>query len=1239
MKKTGTLKRLTALVIAALMILSAVPAVFADAPTDWDEIKDNLDIILTWGEGEGVPEAVHAALMTQEAGSFYAYLSQDIEYPLDQTMLTVKSMDPEASLEFSTKTNLNDASDWNTGGNVDLSGMVLDDTIYTWDSACIYIQVQGIDGLLKLYVYSKQDIVIETPTPEPEPTEEPTPEPTEEPTPEPTDEPTPEPTEEPTPEPTEEPTPEPTDEPTAEPTEEPTSEPTDEPTPEPTEAPTDAPTESPTAEPTTEPTTEPTSEPTDEPKQAKKANELPLGEFINQYGITNKNVNFRQTPGKELKEKGVIKTGEYVYIISNETGADGDCWTKVLYNGEEGYLSSNFIDVIGKAESDAYDITMATPAPVYPTVIPTEEPTAEPTDEQTETPTAEPTEEPTAEPTEEPAAEKKSAPTPTAVPENAEKLPVKEVLNRYGVTSDKVNFRTKPKKDSERVKDCLTISGNEYVWMIQNEENADGEIWTKVNYKGTEGYLKSEFIYAIDEEASKAYDQDQASPAPTYSPTPEPTEKPTDEPTETPEPTAAPTETPEPTDAPTEEPTPIITGKANTIPAGNYINRYGVIHNEVKTTTSLRPQPDKNSGNLGDYKDGKYVYIIENVVGSDKEIWSKVQVDGQDGYIRGDFIDLLNEGASKAYDDAQSSPAPIYPTPTPEAPTIEPTEEPTVAPTETPSETPTEAPTAAPTEAPTEAPTAAPTEAPTEAPTAAPTETPTEAPTAAPTEKPTEAPTAAPTETPTAVPTDTPTPTATPEPVQRTGYAVTIGDGVYVRNYPNSSSAIIDELPINKVVYVTGQKYDSETAWHVTQYDGKWGYVRGDMLRMMSEYEVLAYLQEIQKTPEPAATDTPAPFNADSLSCYGYVSADSVNFRKQASTQSERISRLKKYALCLIYDTQTVDNTTWYKVGYEGTIGYVNGDYFKQMTVSEAEKFFNSKEYLEGLNNNTTEQQQQAAATQPKTTGTPSGVVSAEDQKVQTWTNPDSGVSVSYVPFDPFATPEPLPENNVRNKEYLDSLADRIKNGSLKEEDLQKLLETAYRDSTDKDTLIESAMTYVREKLGTENTTEPTATPEDIPLNTEENPQFEQEQNQGGSAIGWIIGGVLLAGAGGGAYYYYSSVQKKRQAAQRLAQKKAAQQRKEQSGAKTTGGTSTGTTAQTQAQIPSAQQATKVRTNTARQGGANKPYSRNVENPYGRYTSGGEDDASYTASFKPDESKKTGSSPRRRNSGNGEGKA
>jgi hypothetical protein len=479
--------------------------------------------------------------------------------------------------------------------------------------------------------------------------------------------------------------------------------------------------------------------------------------------------------------------------------------------------------------------------------------------------------------------------------------------------------------------------------------------------------------------------------------------------------------------------------------------------------------------------------------------------------------------------------------------------------------------------------------------------------------------------------------------VQRFGYGITIGDGAYVRNYPSSTSVIIDELPANKVVYVNGQEYVDNTAWHLIQYDGAWGYVRGDMLRMMNEYEVLAYLEETQHTPEPEPEITLAPYDPNAMSCYGYVSASSVNFRQQPSAQSTRISRLKQYALCLIYDTEVIDGTVWYKVGYEGTTGYLNGDYFRQMTVAEAETFFQSEEYRTGLRNNAPEEQQQTNSS-PQTTGTPTGIATAEDIKVETWKNPDSGISVSYEPFDPFATPEPLPENDVRNKEYLDSLADRIKAGSLKEEDLEKLLETAYRDSADKDAIIQNAMTYVREKIGSSGASEVTNTPEGIPMETEENPQYKQEENQGGSAVGWIIGGLLLAGAAGGGYFYYSSVQKKRQAAQRLAQKKAAQQRKEQGTVKPSGVSGTAVK-----QPASAQQAARVRTGTytekngttsvkpasqADSGTMRKPYSRNVENPYARYTSGSEEDASYTASFKPDESRRSGNTHRRRTAGN-----
>ena len=510
-----------------------------------------------------------------------------------------------------------------------------------------------------------------------------------------------------------------------------------------------------------------------------------------------------------------------------------------------------------------------------------------------------------------------------------------------------------------------------------------------------------------------------------------------------------------------------------------------------------------------------------------------------------------------------------------------------------------------------------------------------------------------------------PTAEPTQEPYQRIGYAITIGDGVYVRNWPSSNSVIIDELPANKVVYVTGQTYVNEVAWHMTQYDGTSGYIRADMLRMMNRNEIAAYLEEGRATQAPETVITVAPFNPEELSCYGYVSSDSVNFRTKPSKSSTRIQSLKKYAMCLVYGTEEAEGTTWYKVGYNGTTGYISGDYFTQMTVREAEEFLNSSRYLEGINNNKTSTVTQAPAnsktqSNPTTTGTPSGIVSAEDQKISTWTNPDSNLTVSYEPFDPFATPAPLQENDdLKNTEYLDSLAEQMKTGKLTEEKLKTTLQVAYKDASNADSMVEKALAYIHEKVGEGIEEIPTETPTVNPLATEADVVYPQEENTGGGAAGWLIGAAVLAALGGGGYYWYLNTQRKREAAQRMAQKKAAQQR--QAGKATAGtGASTRpgqktTTNPTKPNNPnqpvSAQSSAKVRTGTysgkngavtakPSQGNSNfqnasKPYQKNVENPYARYTSGStEEDATYTASFKPENSPQESSSFRRRSNRN-----
>ena len=338
-----------------------------------------------------------------------------------------------------------------------------------------------------------------------------------------------------------------------------------------------------------------------------------------------------------------------------------------------------------------------------------------------------------------------------------------------------------------------------------------------------------------------------------------------------------------------------------------------------------------------------------------------------------------------------------------------------------------------------------------------------------------------------ATPTPDVTPTATMEPPQVAGYAMTIGDNVYFRNMPSTTSDIRDVLRQGVVVYVNGQQYVDGVAWHIVQYNSQWGYIRADMLRFMSPAEVQAYLNS-QATPAPTLITTPQPYDPNGLSSYGYVTSSTVNFRKEASTSSSRIAVLRQYAMCLVLGTTEVNGTTWYHVRYNNQDGYLSGNFFRQMSIAEWEEFLGSSEYQQGIINNTQTNTNNTGSTgSTGSTGTSGGVVSPEDQTVNTWTNPNSGLNVSYQPFDPFATPEPIAQDTASPTE----------------------------------------------------TASPTASPTIAPLPTVQLP-YEQEEEGGGSAVGWIIGVVLLLLIGGGGYAYVLYRQNKRRlAAQRAAQRRA----------------------------------------------------------------------------------------------------
>ncbi len=338
----------------------------------------------------------------------------------------------------------------------------------------------------------------------------------------------------------------------------------------------------------------------------------------------------------------------------------------------------------------------------------------------------------------------------------------------------------------------------------------------------------------------------------------------------------------------------------------------------------------------------------------------------------------------------------------------------------------------------------------------------------------------------------TPTPSPTAEPPQQQGYAVARGDNVYMRTLPSELSGISHVLSAGEVAYVTGQQYvlnnGTYEIWHVVQYGSEWGYIRADLMRMLDPWEEEQYLNSL-KTPAPTLVTTPQPYDENNLSSYGYVSSSTVNFRQSASTSSTRLATLRQYAFCLVLGTTQSNGTTWYKVNYGGKVGYIQGDYFKQLTIAELQDFLLSNEYKQGIANNSSS----SSGSSGSTSGGTSNLPSAEDQTVQEWTNPNSGINVSYEPFDPFATPEPL---------------------------------------------VTASPPASASPSAEATTLEPLET---LPV---EYPTEDTESGEGGSAVGWVLAAaVVLLGGGGGGYAYVLHKQNQRRAAQRAAQRRAAAQR------------------------------------------------------------------------------------------------
>ncbi len=469
------------------------------------------------------------------------------------------------------------------------------------------------------------------------------------------------------------------------------------------------------------------------------------------------------------------------------------------------------------------------------------------------------------------------------------------------------------------------------------------------------------------------------------------------------------------------------------------------------------------------------------------------------------------------------------------------------------------------------------------------------------------------------------------KPTQSPGYYITLYNSVPLRTYTNIY-AEARYLKKDTVVYVHSQEYDgSRNIWHLTTYDGVTGYVLNGQLRKLTEKEVENYLA----SGNPSTPENPGgnPYNPNGASSYGYITANSVNFR--TSPNGSRIKQLNKYAMAMILGTRQVNGVTWYNVNYNGQIGWIHGDYFHQMTLTEFNSFLSSSQYQQGLANNAVATATPKPSTGGSTSGNTSGnkgsatqgsVSSVEDWNVGTWQNTGANTQNTYAPFNPYATPvaTTTPKDQYMTKDatvkFYQSPDAASSSLTLPANATLNVLETVTQNNKTWYKVQYNGQTgYVEAEAAlTEVTASASPTPTStfvigtmIPINYEDE---TIETQTSGVPWGLIGGAVVIIGGAGGAYAYALNQNKKRKAAAA----RAAASRRAATAAGTTAAGAAGAAspyARRAAAAPIAPGTKQNDTNSqnkptggAPYGGVKNPYSSGsitgTQNPYSRPTAG-----------------------------------
>ncbi|MEG0766134.1 MAG: hypothetical protein RR482_00315, partial [Clostridia bacterium] len=166
-----------------------------------------------------------------------------------------------------------------------------------------------------------------------------------------------------------------------------------------------------------------------------------------------------------------------------------------------------------------------------------------------------------------------------------------------------------------------------------------------------------------------------------------------------------------------------------------------------------------------------------------------------------------------------------------------------------------------------------------------------------------------------------------------TGYEIVQVDGsAYLRGGSTTQATLLAKLPNGTMVRYLGSEMGSEgVAWHRVSYFEVEGYIRSDLMRAATEYEVRAGGGALP-TPTPAPT-APLP-NAPT---YETVNATgNVYLRARASTEGNSLAALPGGTVVYYIDwEQGRDGFVWHQVRAGSLVGFVRGDLLRASTNAE----------------------------------------------------------------------------------------------------------------------------------------------------------------------------------------------------------------------------------------------------------------------------------------------------------------